>query len=67
VVDLPGSGAGHETRMSAARALASHWGRLYTRGACAAGLGPPTEHRARTSLDRHATYIVAAYVAGAAR
>jgi integrase/recombinase XerD len=23
--------------------------------------------RARTSLDRHATYIVAAYVAGAAR
>jgi len=25
------------------------------------------EHRARGSLDRHATYIVAAYVAGAAR
>jgi integrase/recombinase XerD len=31
---------------------------------------PPTTmryDRARTSLDRHATYIVAAYVAGAAR
>ena len=29
----------------------------------AAGLGPTT----RTSLDRHATYIVAAFVAGGAR
>ena len=48
----------------------------------AAGLGSPPEHAlisllalnglrvseaARGSLDRHATYIVAAYVAGAAR
>jgi len=41
----------------------------------AAGLGPPAEHalisllalNGRGSLDRHATYIVAAYVAGAAR
>ncbi len=44
----------------------------------AAGLGPPVEHalisllalnglRVSEALDRHATYIVAAYVAGAAR
>src|SRR5258708_10674825 len=34
----------------------------------AAGLGAAAEHdRARASLDRHATYIVAAYVSGAAR
>ncbi len=35
----------------------------------AAGLGPPTEHEliSLLALDRHATYIVAAYIAGAAR
>jgi hypothetical protein len=31
------------------------------------GDGTMRSDRARTSLDRHATYIVAAYVAGAAR
>jgi hypothetical protein len=29
--------------------------------------GPRCGDRARGSLDRHATYIVAAYIAGAAR
>jgi integrase len=42
------------------------------RGCAGSGLARrPADHhalrRARTSLDRHATYIVAAYVAGAAR
>jgi len=34
---------------------------------CPAAIGPMRYDRARGSLDRHATYIVAAYLAGAAR